>query len=136
MFQLDTNDDISSTLTLNESSDESYVERMSDIVCDVHVASSFLLFKATGLQTTFSLNTEVTHILCNIFCDFLLWEPNISIKIFADERRGAALMKKISFMKKEKEHDILLVSPAWIRKQWTGKYEKVLKDHSTSTALR
>jgi hypothetical protein len=92
----------------------------SDSPEDSYVATSFLLIQATGIKTTRYLHNDVTHILCNIKHDFLPWNPNIPLTMFADIERGKELMSRVAVVKKESEDPLFLVSPDWIKRMWTG----------------
>jgi hypothetical protein len=92
----------------------------SELLDDSYIASSFLSFQATGIQTTCRLNKDVTNILCNIVPDFLAWDPNIPMTVFADLERGKKLMNSLTFLKKETGDPLYLVSPEWINKIWVG----------------
>eukprot|EP00557_Chaetoceros_sp_GSL56_P004427 CAMPEP_0176497660 /NCGR_PEP_ID=MMETSP0200_2-20121128/11850_1 /TAXON_ID=947934 /ORGANISM="Chaetoceros sp., Strain GSL56" /LENGTH=1349 /DNA_ID=CAMNT_0017895703 /DNA_START=42 /DNA_END=4088 /DNA_ORIENTATION=- len=85
---------------------------------DSSVASSFLLFQATGIETTCRLTNNATHILCNIIPDVVRWDQNIPISVFSDVDRGKKLMNRLTAMKNETEVPLFLVSPEWVKKLW------------------
>jgi len=82
------------------------------------VASVLPLTKVMGAKTTSHLHEGVTHVLCDIVCDTLNWNPCICTKTFRDPKRGSSLHQRLKEMNSDSPINVVLVSPSWIRAQW------------------
>jgi len=85
------------------------------------IASTLPLAKAMGARITTCLNSETTHILCELkSLDIIQWNPHMSCCVFFDAKRGEEILKQASRINAdlESDHKVYLVTPAWLRNRW------------------
>ena len=80
--------------------------------------SSLILLNSLGAKITPTFHRGVTHILCHLRQEILVWHHGISESAFTDLKHGNFLNQKLLALNQLDPIDVTLVSPEWIRRQW------------------
>ena len=92
------------------------------------VASALPLAAAMGAQITPHLHLGITHVLVEMHKQHeqVRWRPSLSLNIFVDNEAGKALSYRLEELDDEEtfagrpgKGEVLLVSPEWVRKEWS-----------------
>ena len=92
------------------------------------VASALPLAAAMGAQITHHLHLGITHVLVEMHKQHeqVRWRPSLSLNVFVNKETGKALSYRLEELDDEEtfagrpgKGEVLLVSPEWVRKEWS-----------------
>ena len=90
------------------------------------LASALPLASAMGAQITPHLHLGITHVLVDIKHEQVRWKPGLKLSIFKNKEAGKALSYRLEELDDEEafddrpgKPDVTLVSPEWVRKEWS-----------------
>jgi hypothetical protein len=109
---------LSSTQPLGEDCRKDERWKLADMKCSV--AASLPLLRSMGAFVTCHLHKGVTHILCDLDgMDSVLWQRERgSLDSFKEKHHESKLLDRLEAT--IADHSVLLVSSAWVDKEWKG----------------
>jgi hypothetical protein len=86
------------------------------------IASTLPLLRVMGAFISNELNTDVTHVLCDLIHpnDEVVYNERITVNIFVDQHKGLELLQRLRLLQNDRLDyggTVTFISPNWVRKR-------------------